>query len=147
MRIISWIINKFKREQNNRFDILSDIMNTNDKIKTAKEGSFTFYIHELNLEELKNCKVGDYVNFWSPEDSSDIVYIYRSGTVGGSGKILFDLHHLRGRNLGSSDANRKPTGNCSDKFNLNDVGAGKPAWEKPEEYTWYRSLIRAGYFV
>ncbi|MEZ5044436.1 MAG: hypothetical protein R2828_31370 [Saprospiraceae bacterium] len=36
--------------------------------------------------ELKNCKNGEQVNWWAPEDKSKIIF-YKRGTIGGDGKV------------------------------------------------------------
>ena len=49
--------------------------------------SFVFDVEKVQPEELAQCRVGDYVNLWIPKDVLKRVYIYRRGSVGGTGKI------------------------------------------------------------
>lgn len=51
--------------------------------------SFSFYVDKTKSEELVECQVGDYVNFWSPNNEPDKVHIFRRGSVGGTGRIGF----------------------------------------------------------
>ncbi|MBN1177021.1 MAG: hypothetical protein JXA51_05010 [Dehalococcoidales bacterium] len=51
------------------------------------EDSFIFKVEKIQTEELAQCHFGDYVNLWIPKDVLEKVYIYRPGSVGGTGKI------------------------------------------------------------
>jgi hypothetical protein len=48
-----------------------------------------FWIENPVLGELAECHVGDYVKFWIPKDDPDRIFIYRKGSVGGTGKLGF----------------------------------------------------------
>jgi len=49
----------------------------------------TFDVGNPNIKELPECKVNDYVNLWKPSMNPKKISIFRSGTVGGEGKIGF----------------------------------------------------------
>jgi hypothetical protein len=46
-----------------------------------------FQADKRNLEELKECETGDYVNLWAPDSEPTKIHIFRRGSVGGSGRI------------------------------------------------------------
>ncbi|MDY6854516.1 MAG: hypothetical protein SWO11_07380 [Thermodesulfobacteriota bacterium] len=62
-----------------------------------------FQVDKKNIDELKECKAGDYVNLWAPASEPKKIHIFRRGTVGGSGRIgyvpatysLIISNHLR----------------------------------------------------
>jgi hypothetical protein len=46
-----------------------------------------FQVDKKNKYELKECKVGDYVNLWLPDSEPINIHIFRRGSVGGNGRI------------------------------------------------------------
>lgn len=60
-----------------------------DTVETdnSRLNMITFYIDKKNYKELKECKIGDHVNFWAPDNEPTKIYIFRRGSIGGSGKI------------------------------------------------------------
>jgi predicted RNA-binding protein with RPS1 domain len=46
-----------------------------------------FLVKDQNIEELRRCKEGDYVNLWMPKNDLTNIFIYRRGSIGGSGRI------------------------------------------------------------
>ncbi len=55
--------------------------------ETPESSEFTFIIDQPNVKEFKQVKVGNSVNFWKPGKNSTDILIYRSGSVGGEGKL------------------------------------------------------------
>ncbi|MBW2075639.1 MAG: hypothetical protein JRI58_12990 [Deltaproteobacteria bacterium] len=56
-------------------------------VETNKSTVLTFELDNANQAELLHCKLGDYVKFWKPPKDPKCIFVYRSGSVGGSGKI------------------------------------------------------------
>ncbi len=52
-----------------------------------RPGSLVFDIEKIQLDELAQCRVGDYVNLWVPKGDLRKVYVFRRGSVGGTGRI------------------------------------------------------------
>lgn len=65
----------------------SNIPITNDLEHTVEADTLLFYVEKIQPEELAQCRVGDYVNLWVRKDDLHKVYIFRSGSVGGTGRI------------------------------------------------------------
>jgi hypothetical protein len=57
-----------------------------------KPDNFTFDVDQCQTAELPQCKIGDYVSFWTPKDNDQLVFIYRRGSIGGTGKIGYVPH-------------------------------------------------------
>jgi hypothetical protein len=57
-----------------------------------KPDNFTFDVDQCQTDELPQCKIGNYVSFWSPKDNDQLVFIYRRGSIGGTGKIGYVPH-------------------------------------------------------
>jgi hypothetical protein len=72
MGILSWLFGKKNQEVDN--------VNTNN---------ISFNVDEPSFDELAKCKIGEYVNLWTPPDNPGKVFIYRRGSLGGTGKIGF----------------------------------------------------------
>lgn len=75
----------------NEFIEDTGVKKANDKNEIdSKEPNFiSFYIDKTNYAELTNSKIGDYVNFWLPDNEPNKILIFRRGTVGGTGRIGF----------------------------------------------------------
>jgi len=56
------------------------------KTNGSSDIDFTFIVEDLNKDEINNLKEESSVNFWQ-KPKSNIVFIYRSGTMGGVGRI------------------------------------------------------------
>ena len=46
-----------------------------------------FQAEKKNIDELKECNAGDYVNLWAPDSEPTKIHIFRRGSIGGSGRI------------------------------------------------------------
>jgi hypothetical protein len=55
--------------------------------QTIETDTFSFDVEKSSQEELAKCHIGDYVNFWVPKDDTSKVFIFRRGSIGGTGKI------------------------------------------------------------
>jgi hypothetical protein len=53
----------------------------------SEAGSFIFEVDDVDHDELGKCRIGDWVGLWIPKGVLDIVYVYRRGSIGGTGKI------------------------------------------------------------
>jgi hypothetical protein len=60
---------------------------TNKLEKTMETDTIIFNIEKGQPEELTQCRIGDYVNLWVPKDDLHNVYVFRRGSVGGTGRI------------------------------------------------------------
>jgi hypothetical protein len=60
---------------------------TNDSEQTVETDIISFYVEKTSAEELAQCQIGDYVNLWVPKDASHKVYVFRRGSIGGTGRI------------------------------------------------------------
>jgi len=62
-------------------------MNIFSRIFSSKDDTqYTYYVDDVDSDELNECKVGDYLTIWFPENKS-LINLYRPGTGGGSGKV------------------------------------------------------------
>ena len=76
MGILSWFLGKTDKVEDN-----SDTEEINDII--------LFDIDEPIRSEIAQCTLGDHVKLWETDQLPGKVFIYRSGTVGGQGKLGF----------------------------------------------------------
>jgi hypothetical protein len=60
---------------------------TNDLEKTMETDTLLFDVEKSQPDELAQCRMGDYVNLWVSKDDLHKVYIFRRGSVGGTGRI------------------------------------------------------------
>ena len=67
--------------------ISNNVRITDNLVLIAETDTFLFSLEKCQPEELAQCHIGDYVNFWVPKDSLDKVYVFRCGSVGGTGRI------------------------------------------------------------
>lgn len=57
------------------------------KIFSSKApGEYIYHVENIDIVELKECKVGDYLKIWFPEDKS-LINLYRLGTYSGIGRV------------------------------------------------------------
>ena len=48
-----------------------------------------FELDNCPKEDLDICKIGQHVNLWLPKDGRQEIHIFRSGSVGGQGRLGF----------------------------------------------------------
>jgi hypothetical protein len=60
---------------------------TSDSEQTVAPDTIVFDVEKCQPDELAQCHVGDHVNLWVSKGDVRKVYIYRRGTIGGTGKI------------------------------------------------------------
>lgn len=70
-----------------RLDLPTGDENIEDFEEISDSLDFSFTLDQPNLEELSRIKVGGGVNFWQPGIDPTKIFVYRSGSVGGEGKI------------------------------------------------------------
>ncbi len=64
--------------------------------KTVKTDTYIFCVERIVGQELAKCRTGDYVNLWVSKDDSYQIHIFRSGTIGGMGRLGFVSHEYSG---------------------------------------------------
>lgn len=57
--------------------------------QTATSDTFIFHLDNVQAMELSQCSIGDYVNLWVRKDDPRKIYVFRRGSVGGTGRIGF----------------------------------------------------------
>jgi len=76
---------------------------TNDSEQTVASDTIVFDAEKCQPGELAQCHIGDYVKLWVPKDNLRKVYIFRRGSVGGTGKVGYvpgKYSHVISTNLG-----------------------------------------------
>jgi len=60
----------------------------NEKDIASTEG-LTFDVSYPDQEVLSECRIGEYVKFWRKPDDQKKIYVYREGSIGGTGRVGF----------------------------------------------------------
>lgn len=59
----------------------------NNQKEALETNIIEFNVEKVQPEELSECNIKDYVSLWVPKGDSQKVYIFRKGSVGGTGRI------------------------------------------------------------
>jgi len=57
--------------------------------QTIETDTFVFELDKVEAAELSQCRIGDPVNLWVRKDDPSKIYVFRRGSVGGTGRIGF----------------------------------------------------------
>ena len=70
-----------------KLDLPTSIQKYEEIKEEPKVSELSFTITQIDDYEISQIKVGDDVKFWSPNNSPSKIIIYRSGSVGGQGRL------------------------------------------------------------
>ncbi|MGM0582764.1 MAG: hypothetical protein ACQETL_18965 [Bacteroidota bacterium] len=121
------------------------------KIFTPKSKSKYFYqLNNVNKAELNECKIGDYLLIWFPENKT-LINLYRPGTRSGEGKVgkvsgrfmkTIFRHISRGDRV-DAEIESISNGKCLIRFDI--TSAKKLKEDKGREISQIRELLEKPY--